>query len=103
VQLRKRLDKLESKRGSNALAPSVIFFCDGASGEPKAAMVIGGENLTREDGETLEAFTARAEVGAAGAVSLPDNGREALATGKAPAWASGALVTKALRDKHAPT
>ena len=99
--MRKRLDKLESKRGGNAPAPSVIFLCDGASGEPKAAMVIGGDNLTREDGETVEAFTARAEIGPASAVFLPDNGREALATGNAPRWALGALVVKALCEKHA--
>ena len=102
MTLRKRLDRLEGKRGTAALGPSVIFFCSGETGEPLAAILMGGGSLTREDGETAEAFTARAEAGAAGAVYLPDNGRDALATGKAPRWASGALVEKALHEKHAP-
>jgi hypothetical protein len=61
---------------------------------------MGGGSLNRENGETVEAFTARAEAGAVGSVFLPDNGHGALATGKAPRWASGALVEKALREKH---
>ena len=63
---------------------------------------MGGGSLTRKDGETAEALAARADAGGAGAVFLPDNGREALATGEAPRWATGALVEKALREKHAP-
>lgn len=102
MNLRARLDRLEGKRGAAALGPSVIFLCEAETGEPVAAMVMGGGNLTREDGETAEAFRARAGDGAKGAVLLPNNGREALATGKAPRWASGALVEKALREKHAP-
>lgn len=83
TQLSKRLDRLEAQRGGDTVArPSVIFFCSGETGEPLAAMLRGGENLTREDGETTEAFTARAEAGAAGAVFLPDNGRYALANGE---------------------
>ena len=35
--------------------------------------------------EALEAFTALAEAGAAGAAVLSDNGRDALATAKPPA------------------
>lgn len=54
-----------------------------------AAMLMGGGNLTREDGETVEAFAARADVGAAGAVFLPDNGRDALVTDKARAGLPG--------------
>jgi hypothetical protein len=100
--LRARLDRLESKRGAGACGPSVIFLCDPETGEPLAAMLMGGGNLTRDDGETVDAFTARAQAGAASAVFLPDNGREALATGNAPRWAYGALVQKALREKHAP-
>lgn len=102
MTLRKRLDRLEVKRGAAALGPFVIFLCEAETGEPLAAMLMGGGTLTREDGETVEAFTARADTGEAGAVFLPDNGRDALATGKAPRWASGALVEKALREKHAP-
>jgi len=75
MTLRKRLDLLEGKRGTAALGPSVIFLCSGESGEPLAAMLMGGGSLPREDGETAEAFTARAEADAAGAVSLRDNGR----------------------------
>jgi len=85
TQQSKRLDRLEAPRGGDAVAgPSVIFFCSGETGEPLAAMLKGGESLTREGGETADAFTARAEAGAAGAVFLPDNGRDALATGKPP-------------------
>ena len=83
MTLRKRLDRLEGKRGTAALGPSVVFLCEAETGEPLAAMLMGGGSLTREDGETAEAFTARAEAGAAAAVFLPDNGRDALATGKA--------------------
>ncbi len=102
MTLRRRLDRLEGKRCAAARGPSVIFLCSGESGEPLAAMLMGGGRLTREDGETVEAFTARADAGGAGAVFLPDNGRDALATGKALRWASGALAEKALREKHAP-
>lgn len=100
--LRTRLDRLEGRRGTAARGPAVVFLCSGETGEPLAALLMGGGTLTREDGETVEAFTARADTGGAGAVFLPDNGRDALATGKAPRWASGALVEKALREKHAP-
>ncbi len=102
MTLRLRLDKLEGKRGTAALAPSVVFLCCAESGEPLATMRMGGGSLPREDGETAKAFAARAEAGAACAVFLPDNGRDALATGKAPRWASGTLLQKALRGKHAP-
>ena len=102
MTLGRRLSRLEGKRGAAAVGPSVIFLCEAESGEPLAAMLMGGGTLTREDGEPVEAFTARANAGGAGAVFLPDNGRDALATGKAPRWASGALVEKALREKHAP-
>lgn len=102
MTLGRRLERLESKRGTTARGPSVIFFCDPETGEPLAAMLMGGGTLTREDGETVEAFTARANAGAACAVFLPDKGRDALATGKAPRWATGALVVKALQEKHAP-
>ena len=37
--------------------------------------------LAREPGETADAFTARASAGPSGAVYLPDNGCDALATG----------------------
>lgn len=103
TRLRTRLDRLEAQRGGCAVAaPSVIILCAGDTGEPMAAMLKGGGSLTREHGETAEAFTARAEAGAAGALFLPDDGRDALASGKAPDWASGPLVDKALRKKHAP-
>ena len=102
MTLRARLDRLEGKRGTAARGPSVIFLCAAGTSEPLAAMLIGGVSLTREDGETAEAFTARANAGGAGAVFLPDNGRDALATGKALRWASGALAEKALPEKHAP-
>jgi hypothetical protein len=59
--LRRRLERLEGKRGAAVRGPSVIFLCSGETGEPLAAMLMGGGTLTREDGETVEAFTARAE------------------------------------------
>jgi len=42
---------------------------------------MGGGGLAREPGETADAFTARASAGPSGAVYLPDNGCDALATG----------------------
>ncbi|MBU2587342.1 MAG: hypothetical protein KJ872_04435 [Alphaproteobacteria bacterium] len=61
---------------------------------------MGGGSIRREPDETREAFEARASAGAPVAIHLPDNGRDALATGKAPQWAQSALVMKALREKH---
>lgn len=101
MTLRKRIGKLEGVRGDDVQGLSVIFLRVAETGEPFTAMLRGGVYLRREDGETVDAFRARAETGAAGAVYLADNGRDALATGKAPRWASGALVEKALREKHA--
>lgn len=73
--LRKRLDRLEGRRGGAGRGPAVIFICDAETGEPFAALTKGGGASTREPGETAEAFTARA-AGAAHAVFLPDNGRD---------------------------
>lgn len=75
MTIRKRLDRLESKHGDYSGGPSVIFICDAETGEPRAGLVIGGENLAREDGETPEAFEVRAMAGANGAILLPDNAR----------------------------
>lgn len=75
MTLRRRLDKLEGKRGGAGAAPSVVFICEAETGEPLAAMLMGGGSLTRENGETVDAFTARAVSGGADAVFLPDNGR----------------------------
>ncbi|MBR3369801.1 MAG: hypothetical protein IKG52_04145 [Rhodobacteraceae bacterium] len=102
MTLRKRLGRLEGKRGTAAPGPSLVFLCEAETREPLAAMLMGGGSLTREDGETVEAFTAQAEAGADWAVFFPDNGRDGLATDKSPRWASGALVEKALRARHAP-
>jgi hypothetical protein len=77
----------------------VIFLC-APGGEPSAAIIRGDGTVTRNDGETVEAFIARASAGISTAVYLPDNGRDALATGKAPEWASGELVIRQLRAKH---
>ena len=62
-----------------------------------------GGGLVREPGKTADAFTARASDGVSGAVYLPDNGRDALATGKAPAWVKSELTLRALREQHADT
>lgn len=40
--LRMRLERLEGKRGTAALGPSVIFIREGETGEPLAAMLTGG-------------------------------------------------------------
>lgn len=59
--LRTRIDKLEGKRGGAARGPSMIFLCSGETGEPLAVLLMGGGSLTRETGEAVEAFAARAE------------------------------------------
>lgn len=98
MNLRKRLDRIEAKRGANAPAgPSVIFLCSAETGELSSAMIVGGGSIQRNPGESREAFEARASAGAPVAIHLPDNGRDALATGKAPQWAP---VVKVLREKH---
>lgn len=78
MNLHKRLDRIEAKRGALAPAgPSVIFLCDGATGEPFSAMIVGGGSIEREPGESCEAFEARASAGAPATFHLPDNGRAA--------------------------
>jgi hypothetical protein len=37
------------------------MICDATTGEPGGALVLGGGGLTREPGESAEAFTTRAE------------------------------------------
>ena len=61
MTLSKRIDRLEERRGTAAHGPSLILLGCGKTGEPMAAMLLGGGSLAREDGETAEAFTARAE------------------------------------------
>jgi hypothetical protein len=61
ANLQTRLERLEGKQSSNDAGPSVIMICDALTGEPGGALVLGGGGLTREAGETAEAFTARAE------------------------------------------
>lgn len=81
--------------------PSVFFLCVAETGEPFTAMPRGGGYLRREEGETVDAFRARAEAGAASLVFLPDIGRDALATGRASRRASGSPADTALREKDA--
>lgn len=59
--LRTRLERLEGRRWAVGAGPSLIILCSGETGEPMGALLMGGETLTREAGETAEAFTARAE------------------------------------------
>lgn len=59
--IKKRLERLENKRTPAAAGPSVIFICDAVTGEAGAALLVGGGGLTREAGESVEAFMARAE------------------------------------------
>jgi hypothetical protein len=57
--LRRRLEALEAARGDDCRVVTVVFICDGETGEPAAALFQGGESLTREDGETEATFLAR--------------------------------------------
>jgi len=63
--LRTRLDRIEAKRGGAGAGPSVIYLCDATTGEPGAALLMGGGGLVRETGETADTFETRAEAGAA--------------------------------------
>lgn len=78
VNLQRRLERLEGKKGTAIAGPSVIFICNALTGESDVAFVVGGGSLTRKAGETSDAFMARAEAGATRRVSMPDNGRDAL-------------------------
>lgn len=101
MTLARRLARLEAERGNGASdGPSVVFLCDAATGEPLSVLVMGGGSIAREPDETREAFEARAMAGAPAAIHLPANGRDALATGKAPNWARSELIMRALRQKH---
>lgn len=71
MTLPKRIAKLEGKRCAAALGPCVIFFCDPATGETSAAMLVGGGNLTREENESAATFTTRATA-AATSIRLSD-------------------------------
>ena len=72
MTLSKRLARLEAERGNGAGdMPSVIFLCDGATGEPMSALIIGGGSISREPEEMREAFEARAIAGAPAAHHLP--------------------------------
>lgn len=57
--LRRRLYRLEGKRDAVSAGPYIILLCDAITGEPGAALLRGGGGLTREAGETSEAFIAR--------------------------------------------
>jgi|688.fasta_scaffold220662_2 hypothetical protein len=104
MTLSKRLARLESQQGKGAgRGPSVIFICSGKDGEPGLAFFVGGGSISREPDETVEAFEARATAGTPAAIHLPENGRDALATGEAPQWAQGALAMRAQRQKHGHT
>jgi len=101
MTLRKRIDRLAAKAGADSCAePHVVFLCE-AGGETRVALLKGGGTLSREPDETEAAFMARASDGTTGAVFLPDNTRDALASGNAPRWAQSELVIRALRAKHA--
>lgn len=81
MNIRQRLERLESERGGSDDGPIVIFICDAETGEPWSALVIGGDGPTREVGESAEAFEARAKIGLFGSRK---KGSDALAIGKAP-------------------
>ena len=102
MTLWQRLDRLEGKRNGSDDGPAVIFLCEAETGEPRVALVKGGGTIARGAGEAAEVFQERASAGVSIAVYLPENGRDALATGKTPDWAQGELVMRHLRDKHGP-
>jgi hypothetical protein len=60
MTLRRRLERIEGKRGRTPEGPSVIFICVAETGEPENAILVGGGGLTREPGESADAFRARA-------------------------------------------
>jgi hypothetical protein len=70
MTLHKRLARMEAKRGPYREAVTVIFFCEPRTGEPGAALLMGGGGIVREPGEAADAFTARAEAGAAKLIRL---------------------------------
>ncbi|MFT5346304.1 MAG: hypothetical protein ACI95S_002049 [Dinoroseobacter sp.] len=78
----------------------MILLCAGDTGEALAAMIMGRETLSRDPSETEADFIARASAGVADPLKLPLGGREAMATGKAPRWATGKLTLRALQEKH---
>ena len=95
MAIRKRIEGLEGNSGKGAgKMPSVIFLCDGGTGEPMSALVIGRGNISREFNEAREAFEARATAGATAAISLPDNGCAALASGQEPIMRTRATSTQ---------
>lgn len=64
MTIRKRIERLETKRGRSACTrPSVVFLCDAETGQPGAALIFGGGSISREPGEMCEAFKARAIAG----------------------------------------
>jgi len=62
MSIQRRLAKLTARRPP-VDGPRVIFVCN-PGGDPRFAYVIGGENVTRGDGETAAAFKARAMLAA---------------------------------------
>jgi len=69
MTLSKRLARLEAERGKGAVEmPSVIFLCDGRTGEPMSALIIGAGSISREPDEKREAFEARAMASAPAAM-----------------------------------
>ena len=42
-----RIARLEAKHGGAGDGPAVIFLCDATTGEPGAALLIGGGGLAR--------------------------------------------------------
>jgi hypothetical protein len=101
MTLKKRIDRLAPNKGQRDDGPSVIFLCAAETAEAWVAMIMGGETLSRDPSETEADFIARASGGVANLLKLPLGGREALAIGKAPRWATGNLVLRALKEKHA--
>lgn len=85
MSLRKRLDLIEAQRGANTPAgPSVIFLCNGETGEPMSAFLMGGGSIKRETCESRQAFEERARAGLPTAIHRPQNGRYRLTTGDNP-------------------
>jgi hypothetical protein len=58
MTLRRRIGKLGAAR-TPVEWPRAIYVC-GPDGDPRGALIVGGESLERKDGESAEAFRARA-------------------------------------------
>lgn len=60
MTLKRRIDRLTPKKEEIAPVPSMILFCAAETDEAMAAIILGGETLSRGPDETDKDFRARA-------------------------------------------